>query len=39
VISTLPELSDKAVKMVPDEREDKFLKSQEENSIKTAKIN
>lgn len=39
VVSTLPELSGRAVIVVPDERRDKFLQSPEENLIKTAKIN
>lgn len=39
VISTLPELSGRAVNVTTDEREDKFLKAREENLIKTAKMN
>jgi hypothetical protein len=39
VISTLPEVSGRAVPMIPDEREERFSKAQKENSIKTAKIN
>lgn len=38
VISTLPELSGEIVQMVPDDRQEKFTKSPEENSVKTAKI-
>lgn len=37
VVSTLPELSGQTAEMIPDERDERFIKSTEENLMKTAK--
>lgn len=39
VVSTLPELSGEVAEMVPDERDERFIKVPEENLTKTAKNN